>query len=274
MKKSSLAPIRRVAGVVLVVLFVGPTAASLAGQEATEQPDHLALWTEARALFRTEVVLPPAFDPAESHTLVLALHGYGSTAEAFRRSTAPFTSAGFIVALPEAAYPMLDDHGELAFDWWLYQFPEDEALHLRAATVLVTSQLPAIVEDLRDRYLIDRVYVYGFSQGAMTAYMLGLSDSDPIDGVIAFGGMVSANWFQDGVLERAAGLPVLIVHGAADVRMAPESATRARDLLVANGNEVTLRTFDGGHVVPLDEVEVAAKWILEHQQATSVDVEP
>jgi predicted esterase len=56
--------------------------------------------------------------------------------------------------------------------------------------------------------------------------------------------------------------------------MAPESATRARDLLVANGNEVTLRTFDGGHVVPLDEVEVAAKWILEHQQATSVDVEP
>ena len=108
----------------------------------------------------------------------------------------------------------------------------------------------------------------------MTAYMLGLSDSDPIDGVIAFGGMVSANWFPDGVLERAAGLPVLIVHGTADVRMAPESATRARDLLVVNGNEVTVRTFDGGHVVPLDEVEAAAKWILEHQQATSVNVEP
>jgi phospholipase/carboxylesterase len=232
------------------------------------------LWREGKALFPTEVILPPQYDPAEPHTLVVALHGYGSTAEAFRRSTKPFTEAGFVVALPEASYAVTTEDGELGYDWWLYQYPEDEKLHFRAASLLVGTSLPALVEDLCGSYGADHVYLFGFSQGALTSFMLGLTKPDLVDGIIAFGGMASADWYPGDTLENASGVPVLMVQGTSDERIPLAWAKSTVELLQANGNEVTFRTFEGGHLVPPGQVQASVTWIKQHQQPAPPDAPP
>jgi phospholipase/carboxylesterase len=206
------------------------------------------------------VLLPAGFDPEEAHTLIVALHGIGSSARAFGIVGAPIAAQGYIVALPEAAYPVLNDDGQLGFDWWLGYLP-DLAMHARAMEPLVLDHLPAVVNDLRQRYRIDRVYPLGFSQGALTAYIAGIYNGDLFDGIIAFGGRIDAAWFQGDTLAAGREVRVLILHGREDKAIRFAEAEHARDLLTANGYDVTFRPFGGGHVVPPDQLGFVMDWI-------------
>lgn len=156
---------------------------------------------------------------------------------------------------------MLDGEGQLAYDWWLYQMPEDLQMHARALLLLVNDHLPAVIRELRQRYEIDRVYLLGFSQGALTAYLAGIHQHDLVDGIIAFGSLTRAEWYSGDALAEGRDVRVLIAHGTADQRVAFSEGERARDLLRQHGYDVTFRAFDGGHIVPLDELELAIDWI-------------
>jgi predicted esterase len=61
-------------------------------------------------------------------------------------------------------------------------------------------------------------------------------------------------------------VPVLIVHGKSDESVPFAMAERTRDLLRANGNDVTFRSFEGGHEVPQDQLVVAVDWIREQEK--------
>ena len=244
-------------GLVLLVLSASTVCAQ---DRPASAPETVTLWHEAKALFPTQVMLPEDFDPEEPHTLVLALHGYASTAEAFRRVAAPFVENGYVVALPEAAYAVLVD-GRLGYDWWLYQMPENQAMHFRALQPLVYDHLPAVVNDLRERYRIDAVYVLGFSQGALTAFLLGVYQHALFDGIVGFGGLALAEWYEGDVLAEGRDVRVLIVHGEADAKVAFADGERTRDLFAEHGYDVTFRAFDGGHLVPLDQLDFVADWI-------------
>lgn len=247
---------------ILTLLLVG-LSVFLHGQSVdadTSTSEEIILWHEAKALFPTIVQLPDDFDPMKPHSLILALHGYGSSSEAFQRKTATFAMEGFIVALPEAAYPMLNDNGELGYDWWLYQLP-DQMMHKRALSPLIYDHLPAVVKDLQQKYLIDNVYVFGFSQGALTAYLVGIYNHDLFDGIIAFGAGTEADWYEGNTLASGKDTKVLIVQGETDERTPLSWMEQSRDLLINNGYDVTYRTFDGGHIVPGEQINFAIDWI-------------
>lgn len=88
------------------------------------------------------------------------------------------------MALPEAAYPATVGRRS-GFDWTLNQ-QDDPQLRARATRLLVRS-LPATAAEIRKRYAVDRVYLLGFSQGALAAMLAGLFDGSAFDGVVTFG---------------------------------------------------------------------------------------
>ena len=68
----------------------------------------------------TKVSLPINYESTKKHTLIIALHGYGGTADSFQDLSKPFTDAGFIFATPEAPYAIMRQNGTLGYEWFLY----------------------------------------------------------------------------------------------------------------------------------------------------------
>ncbi len=233
------------------------------------------LWHEAKVVIPTRVVFPPEFDAKRAHTLIVMLHGFGGSAEKAQRTVGELAAMGFLVALPEAPYPLLRKE-RLGYGWTLFH-QGDPALTKRASNLAVHDRIPPVVTDLRQRYRIDRVYVMGFSEGALIALMTGIYNSGVFDGVVSFcppgfDGFRGPSgdgtprprgpsWFTGNTLAAGSGVRVLLVHGRKDSRAPFAVSEHARDTLKDAGYDVTLRHFVGGHRVPKDQLGFVAKWI-------------
>ncbi|HET7038680.1 MAG TPA: dienelactone hydrolase family protein [Gemmatimonadales bacterium] len=224
------------------------------------------LWHEAPTLAPIQLIFPEGFSRERSWPLVVALHGYGGSAARFRRVGDRLAAAGFVVALPEATYPT-PTAGGIGFDWTLMR-QGDPAVGARATRLLVERYLPEAVADIRRRYAIDRVFVLGFSQGALVALLTGVRNDTVFDGAVGFGlPAFQPAWLGDDGRAGPHSPPVLLLHGADDDR-APVAVSRAaRDSLSAAGFDITFRQFAGGHVVPGDQLALAARWMLNQGRA-------
>ncbi|WP_242156961.1 alpha/beta hydrolase [Aestuariivivens sediminis] len=226
------------------------------------------IWNKIECLTPTIVILPNSFDATKSHTLVVGLHGFGSTAESFQSLSKPFTDAGFIFATPEAPYSHLRENGTIGYEWFLYDIssyimlerPASE-LEISAMRVTTEKQMDMVLEDLKARYNIGEVYFAGFSQGGIITYLTGIHHHDKIDGMIIFASVVDEDWLGKDDIQDGKGVRTLIIQGEKDRAVPFEYAEAARDLLINNGYKVTYRTFDGGHSVPKHLLPFVIDWI-------------
>jgi predicted esterase len=229
------------------------------------------LWHEAPALFPVIVERPANFDSTEAYPAIVALHGFGSSSEAFSRIAPVFTGAGFIVILPEAPYRVPSEKPGDHISWGLNTWTpppltNDPAIDTRSVELMVLEHIPAALERVEEEYKLGDKYLLGFSQGAIYAFAAGYYNQDTFDGIVAFGlsGMES---IRDWLAQRGESitdgnsLPVLLVNGTED-KMAPYTeAEIALDLLKEEGYDVTLHSFAGGHAVPAAELEKCVEWL-------------
>lgn len=219
------------------------------------------IWHEAPTLTPIRVVLPVQFQAQVSRTLIVALHGYGASAVQFEGVAKQLAADGFLVALPEATYPLIAGRAN-GFDWTLNQ-QGDPQLRARATRLLVRS-LPTTVAEIRKRFTVDRVVLLGFSQGALVAMLAGLYDNSAFDGVVTFGlPAFDPGWMALDKAAPATRVRVLLFHGAQD-KVAPVAISlQARDHLAGAGFDVVYKPFKGGHAVSGHQLAEVARWIRE-----------
>jgi predicted esterase len=227
---------------------------------ATSPAKTEVLWHEAKVLIPTRVVFPPDFDAKRSHTLIVALHGFSESAESAQPFVEELAAKGFLVALPEAPYPMVVQ-GRLGYSWTAFHMG-DLALTKRATRLVANDRIPPLVTDLQQRYRIDRVYVLGASEGAMMALITGIYHSGLFDGIVSFFPPgFDTSWFTGNTLAAGSGVRVLLMHGREDMLARFAVSEQARDALKDAGYDVTFHPFSGGHTVTNDHLDVVAKWI-------------
>lgn len=226
------------------------------------------LWSKIEAYTPTKVALPSNFNNSKEHTLIIGLHGYGSTAESFLGLSKPFTDAGFIFAAPEAPYPVILDNGKLVYEWFLYDISsfimlERPASDLEKDAMRVTAekQMGQVISDLKDKYLVDKIYFAGFSQGGIITYLTGIHHHDKIDGMIIFSSVVDKDWLGNDNIKDGKDVRTLIIQGEQDKLVPIELAENGRDLLIKNGYDVTYKKFDGEHILPMYLMDFVIDWI-------------
>jgi predicted esterase len=263
---------RRAMALLMLLLCALPAAL-----RAQEPPNRLApsegspdiIWHEANALFPVMVAVPQGFDSTRAYPAVVALHGFGSSSEAFRRIMAPLTDAGFLVILPEAPYTVPIQELGSHFSWGLHvasdpPLTDDAAVDFRSTELMVLEHIPAAVESVRQKYRLGQVFVLGFSQGATYAFLAGFYNADVFGGVISFGlAELEREWFtvSGGSLEDAQHLPVLLMHGTEDARAPIAVSNRALEMLQSAGYDVTLQPFQGGHTVNREQLLQVRDWL-------------
>ena len=101
----------------------------------------------------------------------------------------------------------------------------------------------------------DRVYLGGFSQGAMLACDTVLRSPRAFAGLIILSGSIIARPEWEERWPARKGLPVFQSHGTDDPLLPHDTAIRLKDTLIRHGLAVTWSEFRGGHEIPY--------WVLQ-----------
>jgi phospholipase/carboxylesterase len=191
--------------------------------------------------FRCLVQTPEGCPDGGPYPLLLCLHGYGSTPEQFMTLWETAREFPCIMAAPQAPVPF-DTGQDLGYSWVGEGYPAEKS----------RAYILGVLEQIQARYPVGRVYLVGFSQGAGMAYLTGLSSPERFAGIAPFAGYFPEE-ITDMEIEAARALPVRVVHGEQDGAVPLQQSLDAVALLASHGLDVNLRTFQGGHVFPLEQ---------------------
>ncbi|MBN2541433.1 hypothetical protein JXI42_01050 [bacterium] len=220
------------------------------------------IYMDASAYYPCRVFKPANYDKSKNYTLILGLHGWGSSPERFVGLWEKFDKPDFIYACPQAPYPF--NVGEdIGYSWenWI---PGDDELTDKARSKSEEYVLRWLSK-LKEDYNIAEVYLMGFSQGAAFTYSIGLKNHELFSGIMPFGGWLDTIRVAEDDIETSKSLRVFIAHGTNDTRVKFESAIQARDLLREHGYDVSFVDFEGGHTMPEHAIKQAELWLHNEQ---------
>jgi phospholipase/carboxylesterase len=203
--------------------------------------------------------IPPRV-PSERPPLLLLLHGIGADEEDLL-PLAPLLDPRFRIVsarAPHEAEPM--GHRWYAIDWSVTP-PRADPGEIVASRDL----LARFVEEACGAYGADpsRVFLFGFSQGAIMSLALLLARPHLVRGVVAHSGRLARLPDPDPSAQALSHAEVLLLHGAQDdvVPVAQgEKAYRVLEGLL--GSRATWRVFPAlGHSVSQESASEAARWL-------------
>lgn len=197
--------------------------------------------------------------------MLLLLHGVGSN-EADLFGLAPYLDPRLMIVSARAPIAL----GPSQFGWFELQWsaagitsrPEDVQ---RAAGIVA-----AFVDELIARYDVDptRVFLGGFSQGAIMSLVVGLTQPEKFAGLVAMSGRLPAELGSRlPPPERLAGLPVLVVHGTEDQVLPIHEGRAARDALARLPVDLTYREYPMAHTVSAESLADVVAWLKDRLDA-------
>jgi phospholipase/carboxylesterase len=191
--------------------------------------------------------------------LLLLLHGVGSNEEDLF-ALAPYLDGRFLVVSARA--PVALDYG--GYGWFRIDFtPRGMTADIGQAKRSL-EMLPGFIDGLVEAYGADagRVYLAGFSQGAMMGLALLLTRPEKVAGVVAMSGRLPAQVLgREPDREALTGKPVLITHGLYDPMLPVEQGRAARDYLAALPVSLDYREYPMGHEVSMESLRDVAAWL-------------
>jgi phospholipase/carboxylesterase len=204
--------------------------------------------------------------PSPHPPLLLLLHGIGADEEDLL-PLAPALDPRFriiSVRAPHEAEPM-------GYRWYQIDWSVSPPRADPAEIVASRELLGRFVAEATAAHGGDpgRVFLFGFSQGAIMALALLLKHPALVRGVVAHSGRLARLPDPNPSPEALAHAGVLLLHGAQDEVVPASEGRKAYDVLAPMlGERVMHRAFDGlGHGISQESALVAARWLTERLDA-------
>jgi phospholipase/carboxylesterase len=210
------------------------------------------------------VVAPRA--PSERPPLLVLLHGIGADEEDLL-PLAPFLDPRFLVVsarAPHPAEPM--GHRWYAIDWAVTP-PCADSVEIAASRDL----LGRFVEEAIGAYGADpaRIFLFGFSQGAIMSRALLLARPELVRGVVAHSARLAHLPGPDPLPEALSRAEVLLLHGAQDEVIPAAQGRKAYEVLAPLlGARVAYHEIEAlGHGISDASLGAAARWLTARLDA-------
>lgn len=191
--------------------------------------------------------------------LLLLLHGIGSN-EADLFSLAPYLDERFLVVSARAPFAL--DYG--GYGWFRIDFtPRGMVPDIEQAKQSL-QLLPGFVDELVAAYGADsrRVYLMGFSQGAMMSLALTLTQPEKVAGLVAMSGRLPGQILGlEPDLDALNGKPILVTHGLYDPVLPIENGRAVRDHLAGLPVDLTYREYPMQHEVSAESLKDVTGWL-------------
>jgi len=117
----------------------------------------------------------------------------------------------------------------------------------------------------------ERVFLLGFSQGAMMSIGVLRTTPERLAGVVALSGRGDEELFEvQAPRDAIARVPLLVAHGTYDDVLPIENGRRTRDLFQGLSRDFTYREFPVRHGIDHDEMALVEQWLAAHVGAPAV----
>ncbi|HET6781639.1 MAG TPA: carboxylesterase, partial [bacterium] len=127
-------------------------------------------------------------------------------------------------------------------------------------------KLLTFIGETVERYGVDssRLYLMGFSQGAIMSLGVALTSPEKVAGIVAMSGRVLPEITPlIAPPEVLAGLPIFVAHGTEDQVLPIHHGRAARDLLERLPVALTYREYPIGHHVAEESLADITAWLAE-----------
>jgi phospholipase/carboxylesterase len=193
--------------------------------------------------------------------LLLLLHGIGSNEEDLF-GLAPYLDERFLIVSARA--PVALDYG--GYGWFRIDFTPRGMLADVEQAKKSLAMLPGFVDELVETYGADgrRVYLAGFSQGAMMSLAHLLTSPEKVAGLVAMSGRFPRQVLElEHDREALTAKPVLVTHGLYDPVLPIDNGRAVRDYLSELPVELTYREYPMGHEVSMESLRDVTRWLTE-----------
>jgi phospholipase/carboxylesterase len=221
------------------------------------QPLSRSAWPELSLVHLTR---PPRAAGAGTPPLLIQLHGVGSN-ERDLFHIGDLLDPRFLVLSVRA--PLV--RGPDSFAWFDVRPLPDGSFVINAEQLRAScDRLVRFVEEAAAAYRTDprRVYLLGFSQGAIVSLATALSHPHIVAGLVALSGRFPPEarpWLAP--MPELAGLPLFLAHGTLDRVIRIEHAYAARDLLQSLPVALNYREYVMGHIIGPDTLHDLQAWL-------------
>ena len=191
--------------------------------------------------------------------LLMLLHGIGSN-EHDLYGLAPFLDERFLVISVRAPNTL----GPGSYAWFEVDFtaqgpvinPEQAEISRKTLITLLNEAVTSYGADP------ERVYLMGFSQGAIMSASVALTQPELVAGVVMMSGRILPE-IQPLIApkEELAGLPFIVVHGTADTVLPITYGRASRELLSSLPVELTYHEYSMGHEVSQESLNDVTTWL-------------
>ncbi len=203
-------------------------------------------------------------EPAEGSKdapLLILLHGRGSNEGNFI-SMAPNLDPKLRVVSVRG--PLILRPG--SFAWFDLQRGQNGLRKYEENEVLAMSdQLIDFIEELISKYGLEpsKIFIGGFSQGAIMSLGTGLRHPGVIDGVLCLSGALYPEFMKDFKLKKEhEELSILVTHGRKDNVLSFDHINEAVDLLKQKGLDVSFKHYDSAHTFPPENFRDFRDWLV------------
>ena len=198
----------------------------------------------------------------EKPPLLLLLHGVGSNEEDLF-GLADYLDDRFFIVSARGPYTL----GYGAYAWFHVQFtpngPVIEPEEAESSRLALLNFIGEVVEAYGPD--AQRVYLMGFSQGAIMSMSLTLTAPEKLAGVVAMSGRTPPEVLSKAVPpERLKGLPIFVAHGTADQVLPIHYGRQTRDILSELPVKLTYREYPMAHQISAESLADIAGW-LKHK---------
>ena len=202
-----------------------------------------------------ELRKPKQVDPDQTYPVLFLMHGIGSNeqnmlslVDGLEESFYVFSIRGQLSQPPGYAFFTIEGYGK----------PHREVFDDGV------NKLTSFIDYACEQYPLDvsRVYLLGFSQGAILAMTLGLTLGNRIKGIVALSGYIPAFVKEEYKLKNVEQLSLFISHGEMDQILPFEWGKANNELFNELGADVTFKTYPEGHTVSHQNHKDFTNWLL------------
>jgi phospholipase/carboxylesterase len=203
--------------------------------------------------------LPPRKRSAGEPPALILLHGLGADEDDLL-DLAQYLDERLLVVSARAPHPAPFGSG---YSWYAM---EDLGKPDPATFIESVAKVRRFIDDVAKGYGADRsrVFLGGFSMGAIMSHAIALSDPDSVHGVIAMSGYVAEQTGIPYSWERVKGRSFFVSHGNFDPVIPVTYGRRAKELLEKAQANLTYREYDMGHQIGEECLRDMMDWLSGH----------
>lgn len=207
-------------------------------------------------------VRQPTIETGRTTPVLILLHGLGSNEEDLFKF-AEGVDGRFMVISARAPLQIGIDQ----YSW--YKLKKDKAGDFTYSELdisVATRQVKQFVSEVKKHYPVDpfKVYVGGFSQGAILSLGTGLKYPLDIRGVLCLSGELYPEFEKnlDSVMAKR-GMDIFVSHGKKDAVLSYEKMKKSVNLLKSHDYRVIEHYYDTQHTISQQNYKDMLKWLKE-----------